>query len=146
MRQRQHYAVAITEQGQMSFVFTHRRVGFENFSKWVSQVAPLPRAFAVNRNEPFSSAVAVWLRANGETVHVVDCQGEAQQLAESLRDGFSVTEKPADGSVSELLDIAMFYLKALLRSRDPKTKKIPGPLLDPGRVTDQGDVYGVMSE
>lgn len=127
VRRRQHYAVAITEQGQMSFVFTHRRVGFENFSKWVSQVAPLPRAFAVNRNEPFSSAVAVWLRANGETVHVVDYQGEAQQLAESLRDGFAVTEGP-DGSVSELLDLAMFYLKSLLRSHSQKTEKNPRPI------------------
>ena len=111
VRQRQHYAVAITEQGQMSFVFTHRRVGFENFSKWVSQVAPLPRAFAVNKNEPFSSAVAVWLRANGETVHVVDCQGGAQQLAESLRDGFAVTEKPDDKSIRERLNLALLYLR-----------------------------------
>lgn len=111
VRQRQHYATAITEHGQKSFLFTHRPVGFENFSKWVSEAAPLPREFVVNKNEPFSGAVAAWLRYNGETVHVVDCQGSDQELAQLLRDGFAVELKPERQAARELLDLAMLYLR-----------------------------------
>jgi hypothetical protein len=111
VRQRQHYVVAITERGELSFVFTHRRVGFESFSKWISEVAPLPRAFAVNKNEPFTTAVAAWLRGNGETVHVSDQQAAAQQLAQSLRSGVAVEQRPQKQSVKELLDLAVFYLR-----------------------------------
>lgn len=111
VRQRQHYAVAITERGQMSFLFTHRPVGFENFSRWIAEVAPLPRVFAVNQNEPFSSAVAAWLRYNGEAVHVVESQADAQGLAESLRDGGQLERKPGKVAARELLDLAMLYLR-----------------------------------
>ncbi len=111
VRQRQHYAVAITEQGQRSFVFTHRRVGFENFSRWIAEVAPLPRVFAVNQNEPFSSAVAAWLRYNGETVRVIESGANAQALAESIRDGAAIERKPGKEQARELLDLALLYLR-----------------------------------
>lgn len=109
VRQRQHYAVALGPHGSHSFVFTHRRVGFENFSKWVSEVAPMPRAFVINSNEPFSGALAAWLRYNGETVHVVDFQGDAQQIAQSLFDG--VEQKADRQSLRELMDLGMLYLR-----------------------------------
>lgn len=111
VRQRQHYAVAITERGEQSFVFTHRRIGFENFSKWISEVAPLPRAFAINSNEPFTCAVAAWLRGNGETVHVSEGQASARQLAQRLRGGSVAEQRPQRQSVRELLDLAVFYLR-----------------------------------
>jgi len=109
VRRRQHYAVAITDTGSKSFVFTHRRVGFENFSKWVAEACPLPRIFALNVNEPFSGAVAAWLRYNGETVHVIDGQMGAYDLALCLRDGAVCREQKQD--MRELLDLAMLYLR-----------------------------------
>jgi transposase len=124
------YATGAINGDGKAFSFTHRSTGFDNLITWLEEVAPGQEwVFALEPTEPFSGALASWLRMQGYSVHLIpgvytqraryfytkdrmkNDTVDAQILAELLRDGHYKEHMPTCHAAKELRELGQRYLR-----------------------------------